>query len=248
MYQIMFIGGMAGTFIFFLLSVFLFVKNDVRKRIGDLTGANARKAIKESYEKSHKNQKVLEGESAEIMIREKPAQKDSVKKSLKVEKKHKTEEWALGDEATELLNDSRDLEEATELLQTEIGDEATELLQTNDIGEEVTELLQTNIGDDATELLRYDNDPEATDVLYQYQDEETELLSQEETAVLLQNVTETLVGEESTEPLYEEVNISEGDMDSILNGAVNSGEEMVAMPDIFEVEEDVTVVHTDETI
>ena len=237
MYQIMFIGGMAGTFIFFLLSVLLFIKNDVRKKIGDLTGANARKAIKESYEKSHKNQKGLEGEALKITVRENENRKDSVKKTLKTQKKHKNEEWALGDEATELLQNVHDMDEATELLQTNASeDEATELLQTNDIGDEATELLQS------------DNDPEATDVLYQYQDEETELLSQDETAVLLQNVTETLVGEESTEPLYEEVNISEGDMDSILNGAVNAGEEIVTMPDIFEVEEDLMVVHADATI
>ena len=51
MFRIMFLTGLAFTILFLLLSIILFVKNDVAKLIGDVTGWNARRAIKRINEK-----------------------------------------------------------------------------------------------------------------------------------------------------------------------------------------------------
>ena len=46
MYEVMFYGGTALAIVFFLASVVLFIRNKVWKLIGDVTGWNARRAIK----------------------------------------------------------------------------------------------------------------------------------------------------------------------------------------------------------
>lgn len=264
MYQMMFYGGLAGTFIFLILSVVLFIKNDVRKRIGDLTGANARKAIKEINEKAQRQ--YLEKESGEetgkIVIHEEKTDNEvekTIKKASKKTKKPVIRKPAFRDEDTKV---------------PESDDELTEVLPTLNNQEAATDVLydeQTSVlaGDEAMELL---TDEEGTELLNR--DEATELLIEE--------VTETLASEEETELLYDEVNISSGGFNSILNGATNpdivSGDdgektdlltaailagytdgdrsvqeeplatEMIPIPDVFEVEEDVTVVHTEDMI
>lgn len=46
MYEVMFYGGTALAIVFFFISVVLFIRNKVWKLIGDVTGWNARRAIK----------------------------------------------------------------------------------------------------------------------------------------------------------------------------------------------------------
>ena len=88
-----------------------------------------------------------------------------------------------------------------------------------------------------------------------YTEEATELLHTDEATELLQ------VQDEPTDILYEDINISTEDGGSILDDAVESenliGDENSTvilsqkeqpMPDIFEVEEDTTVIHTEESI
>ncbi len=254
MYQVMYYVGLSGTVIFFLLSVILFFKKDIAKLLGDVTGWNARHAIKK--ENIQMKETAIEG-SFQTDAPVKPKRPRKRKKQDRVtqllvreentEHLQEDEETALlsEEEATTLLaeNEITDVlseEEATILLHTE---EATELLHT----EEATELLYT---EEATELLYTE---EATELLYT--EEATELLHTEEATELLQ------VQDEPTDILYEDINISTEDGGSILDDAVESenliGDENSTvilsqkeqpMPDIFEVEEDTTVIHTEESI
>lgn len=205
MYQIIFYVGLSGAIIFFLLSVLLFVKNDVAKLIGDVSGWNAKKAIKRL------NQEGVEDIS----------KKDAIRPD--------TSKILVRSEGSSVSTDEK----------TDILDQATDVLY-----EEVTDVL--NLVDDDLVL----NQTDETDVLRP--EEETDILRQNgETDVLsLDGETDVLIRDEATDILYEEVNISFDENDSILNATLDMGqmEKEKPMPDIFEVEEDITVVHSDVTI
>lgn len=214
MYQIIFYVGLSGAIIFFLLSVLLFIKNDVAKLIGDVSGWNAKRAIKRL------NQEGVEDISKKDAIR--PA----------------TSKILVRSEGGSVSTDEK----------TDILDQSTDVLY-----EEVTDVL--NPVDDALVL----NQADETDILRP--EEETDVLrSEEETDVLRQSgetdvlsrdgETDVLIRDEATDILYGEVNISFDEKDSILNATLDVGqmEKEKPMPDIFEVEEDITVVHSDITI
>ena len=205
MYQIIFYVGLSGAIIFFLLSVLLFVKNDVAKLIGDVSGWNAKKAIKRL------NQEGVEDIS----------KKDAIRPD--------TSKILVRSEGSSVSTDEK----------TDILDQTTDVLY-----EEVTDVL--NLVDDDLVL----NQTDETDILRP--EEETDILRQNgETDVLsLDGETDVLIRDEATDILYEEVNISFDEKDSILNATLDMGqmEKEKPMPDIFEVEEDITVVHSDVTI
>lgn len=236
MYQVMYYVGLSGTVIFFLLSVILFFKKDIAKLLGDVTGWNARHAIKK--ENIQMKETAIEG-SFQTDAPVKPKRPRKRKKQDRVTQllvREENTEHLQADEETALLSE----EEATTLLaENEITDVLSE--------EEATILLHT---DEATELLHTE---EETELLHT--EEATELLYTEEATELLQ------VQDEPTDILYEDINISTEDGGSILDDAVESenliGDENSTvilsqkeqpMPDIFEVEEDTTVIHTEESI
>ena len=236
MYQVMYYVGLSGTVIFFLLSVILFFKKDIAKLLGDVTGWNARHAIKK--ENIQMKETAIEG-SFQTDAPVKPKRPRKRKKQDRVTQllvREENTEHLQADEETALLSE----EEATTLLaENEITDVLSE--------EEATILLHT---EEATELLHTE---EATELLHT--EEATELLHTEEATELLQ------VQDEPTDILYEDINISTEDGGSILDDAVESenliGDENSTvilsqkeqpMPDIFEVEEDTTVIHTEESI
>lgn len=245
MYQVMYYVGLSGTVIFFLLSVILFFKKDIAKLLGDVTGWNARHAIKK--ENIQMKETAIEG-SFQTDAPVKP------KRPRKRKKQDRVTQLLVREENTEHLQ----ADEETALLSEE---EATTLLADNEITdvlseEEATILLHT---DEATELLHTE---EATELLYT--EEATELLHTEEATELLHTdeATELLqVQDEPTDILYEDINISTEDGGSILDDAVESenligdedstvilSQKEQPMPDIFEVEEDTTVIHTEESI
>ena len=236
MYQVMYYVGLSGTVIFFLLSVILFFKKDIAKLLGDVTGWNARHAIKK--ENIQMKETAIEG-SFQTDAPVKPKRPRKRKKQDRVTQllvREENTEHLQADEETALLSE----EEATTLLaENEITDVLSE--------EEATILLHT---EEATELLHTE---EATELLHT--EEATELLHTDEATELLQ------VQDEPTDILYEDINISTEDGGSILDDAVESenliGDENSTvilsqkeqpMPDIFEVEEDTTVIHTEESI
>lgn len=236
MYQVMYYVGLAGTVIFFLLSVILFFRKNIAKLLGDVTGWNARHAIKK--ENIQMKETAIEG-SFQTDAPVKP------KRPRKRKKQDRVTQLLVREENTEPLQ----ADEETVLLSEE---EATTLLAENEITDvlsedEATTMLHT---DETTELLHTD---EATELL-QVQDEATDILMMDEG-------TDVLTMDEATDILYEDINISTEDGGSILDDAVESenliGDENSTvilsqkeqpMPDIFEVEEDTTVTHTEESI
>ena len=288
MYQIMFYGGLVCTFVFLIASVILFIKNDVRKKIGDLTGANARKEIKKLNEEIQSNQERMEALSdhnnkinfqitEDAPETEKPQKKKRFSAKKTVSKQDEATDLLLQDEKTDLLAEDEvtsrlSADEATDVLNR---DEAADVLSEERVTdvlvqdalshyeEDATDVLMqesTDIlyGEDATDVLMQESTDilygeDATDVLMQestdvlYGEDATDVLTDEATAVL----TETLVSNAETELLYEEIKISEGAFDSILNGATDPDavtEEASTQNNVFEIEEDVTVVHTDDSI
>ena len=288
MYQIMFYGGLVCTFVFLIASVILFIKNDVRKKIGDLTGANARKEIKKLNEEIQSNQERMEALSdhnnkinfqitEDAPETEKPQKKKRFSAKKTVSKQDEATDLLLQDEKTDLLAEDEvtsrlSADEATDVLNR---DEAADVLSEERVTdvlvqdalshyeEDATDVLMqesTDIlyGEDATDVLMQESTDilygeDATDVLMQestdvlYGEAATDVLTDEATAVL----TETLVSNAETELLYEEIKISEGAFDSILNGATDPDavtEEASTQNNVFEIEEDVTVVHTDDSI
>ncbi len=288
MYQIMFYVGLVCTFVFLIASVILFIKNDVRKKIGDLTGANARKEIKKLNEEMQSNQERMEALSdhnnkinfqitEDAPETEKPQKKKRFSAKKTVSKQDEATDLLLQDEKTDLLAEDEvtsrlSADEATDVLNR---DEAADVLSEERVTdvlvqdalshyeEDATDVLMqesTDIlyGEDATDVLMQESTDilygeDATDVLMQestdvlYGEDATDVLTDEATAVL----TETLVSNVETELLYEEIKISEGAFDSILNGATDPDavtEEASTQNNVFEIEEDVTVVHTDDSI
>lgn len=254
MYQIMFYGGLVCTFVFLIASVILFIKNDVRKKIGDLTGANARKEIKKLNEEMQSNQERMEALSDhnnkinfQIMEdapeTEKPQKKKRFSAKKTVSKQDEATDLLLQDEKTDLLAEDEvtsrlSADKATDVLNR---DEAADVLSEERVTDVLVQEALSPYEEDATDVLMQ----ESTDVLYG--EDATDVLTDEATAVL----TETLVSNAETELLYEEIKISEGAFDSILNGATDPDavtEEASTQNHVFEIEEDVTVVHTDDSI
>lgn len=258
MYQIMFYVGLVCTFVFLIASVILFIKNDVRKKIGDLTGANARKEIKKLNEEMQSNQERMEALSdhnnkinfqitEDAPETEKPQKKKRFSAKKTVSKQDEATDLLLQDEKTDLLAEDEvtsrlSADEATDVLNR---DEAADVLSEERVTDVLVQDALSHYEEDATDVLMQ----ESTDVLYG--EAATDVLTDEATAVLTEHVTETLVSNAETELLYEEIKISEGAFDSILNGATDPDavtEEASTQNNVFEIEEDVTVVHTDDSI
>lgn len=300
MFRIMFLTGLAFTILFLLLSIILFVKNDVAKLIGDVTGWNARRAIKRINEKGaeeisktqaiktevsnvlvrsadttnpiHKKlelkpkqsilaaiheaqgkpvEEVFQAEDEMIVLAGKEVAGTEQEKTtvLPGEENELTAVLGEGDELTTVLSEGDELttvlEEGDELTTT-LGEEETTVL---DEGNELTAVL----GDEVTTVL--DELDELTAVLGEdvttvldEGDELTTVLGEEEAAVLdeLENST-VVIADESTSILNMAERIvipasGEDEATSILTG------EEKPLPDIFEVEDQATVVHTDESI
>ena len=133
MYQVMYYVGLSGTVIFFLLSVILFFKKDIAKLLGDVTGWNARHAIKK--ENIQMKETAIEG-SFQTDAPVKP------KRPRKRKKQDRVTQLLVREENTEHLQEDKE----TALLSEE---EATTLLAENEITdvlseEEATILLHTD--------------------------------------------------------------------------------------------------------
>lgn len=287
MFKIMFFTGLAFTIVFLILSVILFVKNNVAKLIGDVTGWNAKRAIKKINERGTEEiskTQAIKSEVSKVLIHSadttkpihkklelKPkqsimaaiheAQGKSAKEVFKAEeemivlagkeitgtqqKKKITKQGILEGKTkmSEVAVSVPDAEsESTGVFSDEAAtvldeaDEATEIL-----AEEVTTVLDE--GDEATALLA----EEVTTVLGE-EDEQTEVLTdnaavnyreQESSTVVIADETNSILNmAEGVVPILSE----EEEFTMLLTG------EEKPLPDIFEVEEQATVVHTDESI
>lgn len=190
MYEMMFIAGAVLAGIFLVFAIVFFVKDDVAKRIGDLTGWTAKHEIKK------RTQMGVEAVSKNEALHAKDA--DIVVKNLEISEDEATD--LLSDEATELLVD-----EATTLLASEetelLVDEATTLL----VNEE-TELLV----DEETILLSSEETEFLTEEATTLLTNEDEFIDEDETGLLTSGDTEWLMRDRPTYETAKEETLSKG--------------------------------------
>ena len=242
--NIMLFGGIALAVVFAVVAVILFVKLDIPKVIGDLSGSTARKQIREIREKGYESVQGS-GASKKDAIKSKDSTgkievrdiKRKTSRSEELEKKGneryqkavnelKKEQQSRMDEferETDILQGPDDYEKETDILSADVDyDEATDVLTPEDDADEETDVL--TMEDDmegATDVLTMEDDAEgATDILTAADDEEaTNVLTSDEEAT---NV--------------------------LLNEAVHGTKPEVKDRAGFKIVTDIVVVHTDESI
>ena len=242
--NIMLFGGIALAVVFAVVAVILFVKLDIPKVIGDLSGSTARKQIREIREKGYESVQGS-GASKKDAIKSKDSTgkievrdiKRKTSRSEELEKKGneryqkavnelKKEQQSRMDEferETDILQGPDDYERETDILSADVDyDEATDVLTPEDDADEATDVL--TMEDDmegATDVLMMEDDAEgATDILAAVDDEEaTNVLTSDEEAT---NV--------------------------LLNEAVHGTKPEIKDRAGFKIVTDIVVVHTDESI
>lgn len=266
MYEIIFYVGLVSTGIFLLLSILLFVKNDVFKLIGDVTGWNAKKALK----RMHKETPAASvGLKESVKATGKKIEKDSKRKAAEDKKapEDPEEETELlpvtegmesfpEEEPTDLLPTGEEMEllsheEATELLtgeETEIlsGNEPTTVLRETATGDEVTTVLYEEsvhiLSDSGISILDQARPMEmpdsVSDKLQFAATEDAITMSYEE-----EEETSVLRGEDTMTEVLET-----SDTEALHKEMATLTMEELPMPGVFQPEEDVVVVHTKERI
>ena len=188
--NVMLFGGIALAVVFAVIAVILFVKLDIPKVIGDLSGSTARKQIKEIREKgyeslqgsgaSKKDAIKSKGSTSKIEVRDikgKSASEEVSRKGNERYKKavdelnksrshhHTRPEEADSEKATDILRPEEDYEKETDILRPEEDyEKETDVLRADDEYERETDILTSeDEADAATDVLSTDSD--ATDVL-----------------------------------------------------------------------------------
>ena len=254
--NIMLFGGIALAVVFAVVAVILFVKLDIPKVIGDLSGSTARKKIKEIREKGYESvqgsgaskkdaikSKDSTGKIEVRDIKQKTSRSEELEKKgneryqkavneLKKEQKSRMDEF---ERETDILQEPDDYEKETDIL-TEPDDyeRETDILTESDGYERETDILSTDEDyDEATDVLASEDTEEATDVLTMEDDAEgaTDIL----TAADDEEATDVLTSDE------EATNV-------LLNEAVHGTKPEVKDREGFKIVTDIVVVHTDESI
>ena len=188
--NVMLFGGIALAVVFAVIAVILFVKLDIPKVIGDLSGSTARKQIKEIREKgyeslqgsgaSKKDAIKSKGSTSKIEVRDikgKSASEEVSRKGNERYKKavdelnksrshhHTRPEEADSEKETDILRPEEDYEKETDVLRSEEDyEKETDVLRADDEYERETDILTSeDEADAATDVLSTDSD--ATDVL-----------------------------------------------------------------------------------
>ena len=184
--NVMLFGGIALAVVFAVIAVILFVKLDIPKVIGDLSGSTARKQIKEIREKgyeslqgsgaSKKDAIKSKGSTSKIEVRDikgKSASEEVSRKGNERYKKavdelnksrshHHTRPEEDYEKETDVLRSEEDYEKETDVLRADDEYEReTDILTSEDEADAATDVLSTD--SDATDVLSTDDD--ATDVL-----------------------------------------------------------------------------------
>ena len=248
--NVMLFGGIALAVVFAVIAVILFVKLDIPKVIGDLSGSTARKQIKEIREKgyeslqgsgaSKKDAIKSKGSTSKIEVRDIKGKSASEEVSRKGNERYK--------KAVDELNKSRshhhirpeeaDSEKATDILRPEEDyEKETDILRPEEDYEKETDVLRSEEDyEKETDVLRADDEYEReTDILTSEDeaDAATDVLSTDS------DVTDVLsTDDDATDVLTMDTEAS----DSIETDI--QGEEAEKFPLLV----DVVVVHTDESI
>ena len=184
MYEIMFYTGLVLFVIGFIVTAVLFVKNHVAKTIGDLTGYNAKKAVKKLQEERAEKMQNVEPVKFDVPRSKKlqKTKKRKVKEDVDIEGFFETEEDITvfgGEVVTQMPKTVLDEEDDMDK-----DDEVTDLLY--DDSEEQSDILGEDV---ATEVLAEEEmtddlaDKEMTDDLDE--DEMTSILADEEKTEVL---------------------------------------------------------------
>ena len=248
-YDAMLYGGLALAIIFAGIAVLLFVRLNIPKVIGDLTGSTAKKQIQEIREKgyesvqgagvSKKDAIKAKGDTTRISARDVSSAETQTgygksrrlnAKSAVVESSQEKYRKAISEleaeEATNVLNE--DYEEATNVLNEDY-EEATNVL--NEDYEEATNVLSEDY-EAETNVLAENAEDDETDVLHEdFDDDETAVLN----SVDYEGETDVLTGNYDDETI---------DVLSSENEIEDSGYQSIKMKMLY----DIVVVHTEERI
>ncbi len=274
--NVMLFGGIALAVVFAVIAVILFVKLDIPKVIGDLSGSTARKQIKEIREKgyeslqgsgaSKKDAIKSKGSTSKIEVRDikgKSASEEVSRKGNERYKKavdelnksrshhHTRPEEADSEKATDILRPEEDYEKATDILRPEEDyEKETDILRPEEDYEKETDVLRSEEDyEKETDVLRSEEDYEKeTDVL-RADDEyerETDILTSEDEADAATDVLST--DSDATDVLSTDDDAT--DVLTMDTEASDSSETDIQGEEAekFPLLVDVVVVHTDESI
>ncbi|MEJ8753236.1 hypothetical protein [Coprococcus sp. HCN-4056] len=274
--NVMLFGGIALAVVFAVIAVILFVKLDIPKVIGDLSGSTARKQIKEIREKgyeslqgsgaSKKDAIKSKGSTSKIEVRDikgKSASEEVSRKGNERYKKavdelnksrshhHTRLEEADSEKATDILRPEEDYEKETDILRPEEDyEKETDILRPEEDYEKETDILRPEEDyEKETDVLRSEEDYEKeTDVL-RADDEyerETDILTSEDEADAATDVLST--DSDATDVLSTDDDAT--DVLTMDTEASDSSETDIQGEEAekFPLLVDVVVVHTDESI
>jgi hypothetical protein len=203
MYEIMFYAGMVCFVLGCIVTIILFVKNDIAKTIGDVTGHNAKKAMKKMQQDREEKEQEREDKS-QAVSEEKKGKRSFIGKMRdektavllnqdnKTDVLAKTEAGAVSDSESQTDVLPQSPKRSGELLQNfshvfQVEEEMTVL------GGEIVDTLPTTI---LSEEISFSS---GLDI-----DVETGVLTEETTSVLRDEATDVLAAEEATDVLAAE--------------------------------------------
>ena len=270
--NVMLFGGIALAVVFAVIAVILFVKLDIPKVIGDLSGSTARKQIKEIREKgyeslqgsgaSKKDAIKSKGSTSKIEVRDikgKSASEEVSRKGNERYKKavdelnksrshhHTRPEEADSEKATDILRPEEDYEKETDILRPEEDyEKETDILRPEEDYEKETDVLRSEEDyEKETDVLRADDEYEReTDILTSEDeaDAATDVLSSDDATDVLSTDSDATDILSTDEDATDVLTMDTEASDSSETDI--QGEEAEGFPLLV----DVVVVHTDESI
>ncbi len=272
-YNAMLYGGLALAVIFAIIAVILFVKLNIPKVIGDLTGSTAKKQIQEIREKgyesvqgagvSKKDAIKSASDTGRISARDiksstqKTAEAGRAKYEQAIsalEKEKAAEDYlkAIHEDATDVLSNGYE-EDATDILSDGYDEDSTDILS-DGYDEDSTDILSDGYDEDSTDILSDGYDEDSTDILSNdYEDESTDILTAEDsdtTAVLTSyeedEATDILTAEE--DGATDVLTAGEGMNTDMFDSGYHTPEVKSVKQTSVKKIMDVVVVHTEESI
>lgn len=196
MYEIMFYAGTVLACLFLIISIILFIKNDVWKLMGDVTGLNARRAIKKLDKKGAEDTSKTEAihqEVSKVLVRRATTtgSLQAVTESIEKDKaqrsdRKKTRKRRTKEEKTILLQNTQEQANSNNIFEIEdemiilAGDQKDSVAKENEAEGEYTTLLTPGGSANVTD----ENTDEITTRLYA-EDVTTDVLSEDDVTDVL---------------------------------------------------------------
>ena len=260
-YNAMLYGGLALAVIFAIIAVILFVKLNIPKVIGDLTGSTAKKQIQEIREKgyesvqgagvSKKDAIKSASDTGRISARDiksstqKTAEAGRAKYEQAIsalEKEKAAEDYlkAIHEDATDVLSNGYE-EDATDILSDGYDEDSTDILS-DGYDEDSTDILSDGYDEDSTDILSNDYEDESTDILTAEDSDATDVL----TSYDEDEATDILTAEE--DGATDVLTAGEGMNTDMFDSGYHTPEVKSVKQTSVKKIMDVVVVHTEESI